>query len=518
VIIDGEGATTVRQSNHRAFVMQGSRSGLRGVTFDTTGVGTSGFAGFVNNATDCFVERCSFPNAKADIYLTGTTTGCRLELLDMKSGSVGITLDGADVAKNEITRCRFTDCVAFGVYLKNGAHHNRITANVTYSNGIELIGLAYNCHSNIIALNHAEGTGDNGISVTGHHNVVVGNICKYCHYSGLGIYGSYNSVSGNVCLGNGQVFNNDGSSYPGILIQGNFGGVGEGNSVSGNTTDDDQTAMTQAWGILLSGVSSIYPAWSSGLVVTAGTFVKNGQNIYYAAAGGTTGTTAPVHTSGTVSDGGVSWLWVNSWTSGREPYANHIGLNATRRSRTGIDVLDSTVNASNFVADTASIRVADLAGFTGNKYDSSGIIRHLKPWANGQVVTYGAILYASSGHVYRCTNVGGTCSVEPSHATGTITGADGIAWLFVVANSRDYAVIQTNNSNLTLDSVIRLAKTDQPTASVSFFSGAGSPEGKVTAPIASFYLRGDGGAGTCRAALTPLRSHAINLLAPQVAS
>ena len=65
-------------------------------------------------------------------------------------------------------------------------------------------------------------------------------------------------------------------------------------------------------------------AWVTATVITpstygskTGAFRTNAGKLYYSAAGGTTGGTAPTHTSGTVNDGGVSWLFccVVDWTT-----------------------------------------------------------------------------------------------------------------------------------------------------------------------------------------------------------
>jgi hypothetical protein len=49
--------------------------------------------------------------------------------------------------------------------------------------------------------------------------------------------------------------------------------------------------------------------WSSGEAVLQNQERKNGFNYYFATGAGTTGATPPTHTSGTVSDGGVSWTY-----------------------------------------------------------------------------------------------------------------------------------------------------------------------------------------------------------------
>lgn len=60
--------------------------------------------------------------------------------------------------------------------------------------------------------------------------------------------------------------------------------------------------------------------WRQGEPITAGdyiqTFVGGVGRTYQAASSGTTGATVPSHTTGTVSDGGVSWTFVRQITSG----------------------------------------------------------------------------------------------------------------------------------------------------------------------------------------------------------
>lgn len=51
--------------------------------------------------------------------------------------------------------------------------------------------------------------------------------------------------------------------------------------------------------------------WETGVVYGANSYTFYNGNYYSTTAGGTTGATAPTHTSGTVSDGGVSWTFYN---------------------------------------------------------------------------------------------------------------------------------------------------------------------------------------------------------------
>jgi hypothetical protein len=51
--------------------------------------------------------------------------------------------------------------------------------------------------------------------------------------------------------------------------------------------------------------------WVTNTVYAAGAYTFYNGNYYQTAAGGTSGATAPTHTTGSVSDGGVTWTYYN---------------------------------------------------------------------------------------------------------------------------------------------------------------------------------------------------------------
>ena len=59
-------------------------------------------------------------------------------------------------------------------------------------------------------------------------------------------------------------------------------------------------------------IAGQYEEWASGRVITGTTYVISNGNQYVSASTGTTGSTAPTWTSGTNTDGGVSWTWIDS--------------------------------------------------------------------------------------------------------------------------------------------------------------------------------------------------------------
>ena len=72
-----------------------------------------------------------------------------------------------------------------------------------------------------------------------------------------------------------------------------------------------------------SGSLGAYQAWETATSYSAGAFRRNDGHVYVAATSGTSGTIPPSHTRGTVSDGGVSWTYVNDGT-GYIKFENYI--------------------------------------------------------------------------------------------------------------------------------------------------------------------------------------------------
>ena len=64
--------------------------------------------------------------------------------------------------------------------------------------------------------------------------------------------------------------------------------------------------------IRLNYIDSNTVMWETGKSITTGEIRKSGNNYYKATSPGTTGQIKPIHTSGVVSDGGVSWEYLHS--------------------------------------------------------------------------------------------------------------------------------------------------------------------------------------------------------------
>lgn len=288
----------------------------------------------LTGCTDSGLKNCIIndgaDNQNGCVIVTGASTGCFVtdnKINDSLGSGIGLT--GSLVQHCEIMRNEIERSDAFGIFLGGGPSRNKISYNSCKDSGLELIGITSECSYNVVNGNLAESSGDNGISITGSHNTVVGNLCLNSRLSGIGVYGSFNTVTGNTCLNSNQVA----TTNPGILVQAAFGGTAQFNNVTGNVLDDDQSSPTQFQGLRV--LTNSYTAWANGVSKSIGDYVFNGLNVYRATTAGTTGASAPVHTSGSVSDGGVTWEYKESFISVARPAFNKIGTNVYGRATNG---------------------------------------------------------------------------------------------------------------------------------------------------------------------------------------
>jgi parallel beta-helix repeat protein len=352
-----------------------------------------------------------------------------------------------------------------------------------------------------VIANHAEGTGDNGISITGYRNTVVGNICAYNYHSGIWLYGHMNSCSGNIVYNNGQRFLTDATDWSGIQLQSDFGGYSHFNSVTGNTVFDDQAVQTQIASLWVR--NSYYGTWGPAKTITStvGTYWTNGFNIYFssAPAGSVTGATPPTHTSGTVSDGAVSWTYIDTFQVSATARGNHIATNYASAGRGSSEILVETAGNNTIFQSNVQEYTGwrSLAGDWVALAASRRYRRTSSVWATSQAIVYGDVR-AGGNNIYRCINAGGTTSgTVPTHTSGTVTGADGIQWLFLYADlSQSHALVQFEQDGFRLMHREIIQAIDGTTFAYRM-AGLGSPEGKVAAPVSSHFHRTDGAAGTC---------------------
>lgn len=314
--------------------------GFEGITF--LQVGSSGQP-LIQNCTGFVIENCVFEAQRSSLGIYGNSTNCRVAFCEFNDNiATAIEFNGTGCTENQVLFCKFRDNTGFGVWMTGSSYGNLVEGCETTSNGIELIGITYDSYRNRIVGCHAEGCGDNGISVSGPYNVLSGNVTKGNSFHGLCLYGSRNVVTGHHSMNNGTA----GAGYAGIAFTTAFGGAAQLNSIAGAYLDDDQASPTQAHCLKFN--SGGYTAWASGQSITgAGIFRRNANKLYRSTGAGTTGVTAPTHTSGTVSDGAVSWLYLDTFfSSADEPGGNEVSASVLQRALTSV-FLDNTTNKTN---------------------------------------------------------------------------------------------------------------------------------------------------------------------------
>jgi parallel beta-helix repeat protein len=278
-------------------------------------------------------------------------------------GCAGCTIDDIDLTSASNVGSNF------GVHVSNGTNRclfrnlRCFNDNTVSTRSLELLGMTYDCWGNRVTGCHAEGTGDNGISITGYMNSIAGNVCRGNYHGGIVIYGKWNSVTGNQCWNNGQRYLSDATVWGNIEINPSFGGEGAHNTISGNSCIDDQASPTADTGIRIR--NNAYNKWVSGNTFTSsnrycyvdstvpGSGLAAGTYQVYAAltlTSAAAGNTPPTHTTGTVSDGTIDWTYLfTAGVTNLNGHDNYISGNVMKGHRTSDEVTDSTGNGQTYL-------------------------------------------------------------------------------------------------------------------------------------------------------------------------
>jgi hypothetical protein len=186
--------------------------------------------------------------------------------------------------------------------------------------------------------------------------------------------------------------------------------------------------------------------WASGQSYTSGNLKKYLNSKYIATSTGVSGGTAPTHLSGEASDGGVTWLFVES-NLDTDYYDNNVYM-AIGKTDAWADDANPPVPVNSDVGETET-----LTDITFLKRVSAGdaklaIVRH--DWTSGIVYSkyddtvtdfsYATPFYVinSNLHVYKCidNNGGGLSTSAPTGTSpSNITLADNYVWKYMCSVS-----------------------------------------------------------------------------------
>lgn len=482
VVLIGEGyrpeirmATTVTTAMFRFNGI--SKASIRNLTLNGNYVATNG--GHTLESIDSAyldIREVDFINAKGDCILAAYMQDSVVADCVWKNGRQhGMDFyNSANNTRNMILNNRSDNMLGFGIICTDAANKIALHGNWCVQNGIELIGVTYTCSQISIIGNRASGCGDNGISVTGQNCIVVGNICNGNAHNGICVYGKGNTISGNDCFNN----NTAAAQHAGICLSPEFGGQAILNTVTGNNCFDDQAVPTQYAGIKIN--TNAYGVWSAGQSIASSNSTRYyGLNVYRATGPGTTGATPPTHTTGTVSDGTISWTFLFTSVYNIEAAENVICGNNYYGNQSGRTVLVNSAR-QNWIMERALISVGQIVTTQWTTGDST--VKH------GDVRWYNDA--GGVKRIYRATNSGTTGATPPTHTSGL--QSDGtVTWLMVAA-SDFYKQIATSERAVEFSSVVRIRNIEDNSIFNEIISGNGAPS--LAGSPGDLFLRRNSGA------------------------
>jgi len=191
-----------------------------------------------------------------------------------------------------------------------------------------------------------------------------------------------------------------------------------------------------------------YSPWVTSTSYSIGDQVFSGNYKYIATSAGTSGVSAPAHTSGVVSDGGVDWLFVEAFTN-LDNFQNNVYIAIGRVDAWdnpgvgGEDPIDPTDNPSTEFDTLARILSAKRLSSTNvkmailrNEWDVTGstVYSEFDPTVEGY--DYPTPFYVTADNkIYKClNNNGGAASTTQPTGTSSdpfTTPGDGYLWKFM---------------------------------------------------------------------------------------
>jgi len=227
-----------------------------------------------------------------------------------------------------------------------------------------------------------------------------------------------------------------------------------------------------------------YEYWETGQVISGAGVYRLGTTSqqYVSAGGGTCGATPPTHTSGTVSDGGVSWTWIDSGDRTLfqcDQYGRWIIGAGTTGNATWFHKVNQTDPAGQYRFTGVSTGVSKYAQLTLTPTDGAAA-EVLQPFLRAEAgIGLRVMNSTGSTDLARFSDTGGLIAKEVASvfttnaATGATPSVDGIGTLLINnAGAQNITALNSGSDGQIVQLVFQNANTTMVSSATLLMAGS----------------------------------------------
>lgn len=197
--------------------------------------------------------------------------------------------------------------------------------------------------------------------------------------------------------------------------------------------------------------------WATSTGYSIGNKVTSNGNLYVAATSGTSGVSAPSHISGTASDGGVDWIYVEAAVSDKLFEANmYLGIGRPAdwpvpTSPDNVVAIDSVETAAlNNIVSLKSVKPGNMkACASRHNWTSGSVYSQYDSKIEFEDYTNPFFVITDENNIYKCLdnfNGAQSTSKPTNYQTVPFRTADGYVWKYMGSvDSADSAIFMTDD-------------------------------------------------------------------------